>query len=68
MFGKSVDLAIPSGPWPYLALPSITAGKAVLVVGLCDCRWLRVEDDPVCGATQVLPDLHLCRGLCHVVL
>ncbi|MBD0865915.1 MAG: hypothetical protein GDA36_10100 [Rhodobacteraceae bacterium] len=39
MFGKSVDLAIPSGP---PALPGLTSdktlGNAVLVVWLCDCR------------------------------
>ncbi|MBD0865668.1 MAG: hypothetical protein GDA36_08750 [Rhodobacteraceae bacterium] len=40
MFGGSLDLAILSGP---LALPGLTAGKAVLVVWLCDCRCLRVE-------------------------
>ena len=56
MFGGSLDLAILAGSLVFsLALQS---GKAVLVVGLCDCRCLRVAGDPVCGATQVLPD---CR-------
>ncbi|MBD0864792.1 MAG: hypothetical protein GDA36_03860 [Rhodobacteraceae bacterium] len=57
MFGRSFDRAILPGP---LALHSAgpTAGKAVLVVWLYGCRCLPVEGDPVCGATQVLPDCH----------
>ncbi|MBD0865586.1 MAG: hypothetical protein GDA36_08270 [Rhodobacteraceae bacterium] len=44
MFGASFDLAILSGP---LALPGLTAGKAVLVVWLCDCRCLRGRFCPI---------------------
>ncbi|MBD0865920.1 MAG: hypothetical protein GDA36_10130 [Rhodobacteraceae bacterium] len=50
-------MAILPGPMAFsLALPDLTAGKAVLVVRFCDCRYLRGEDDFVCGTPQVLPD------------
>ncbi|MBD0864538.1 MAG: hypothetical protein GDA36_02465 [Rhodobacteraceae bacterium] len=38
MFGERFDLAILSG---LLALLVLTAGKAILVIWLCDCRCLR---------------------------
>ncbi|MBD0865563.1 MAG: hypothetical protein GDA36_08145, partial [Rhodobacteraceae bacterium] len=52
MFGGSFDWAIRSG---LLDLPR---AKRFWWSGLRDCRCLRVAGDPVCGATQVLPDCH----------